>query len=124
MKTSAGSSKEPWPDEFDALVAAPAHHSLLLENERVRVLETRVPAGETTAIHTHRWANVQYVVATPDFVRRDGSGVVELDTRANGRPRPSATVWSEPLPPHSIANVGAEELCVIIVELKDVRGPR
>jgi hypothetical protein len=24
-----------WPDELDALVAAPAHHTLLLENERV-----------------------------------------------------------------------------------------
>jgi hypothetical protein len=36
-----------WPDELDALIAAPRHHLLLMENESVRVLDTRVPPGET-----------------------------------------------------------------------------
>jgi hypothetical protein len=40
-----------WPDELDALLASAAHHRLLLENERARVLETVIQAGETTAIH-------------------------------------------------------------------------
>lgn len=108
-----------WPEELDALVAAAAHHTLLLENERVRVLETRIPAGETTAVHTHRWPNVQYVVSSPDFIRRDGNGAVLLDTRiAQSRPEPPVTLWSEPLPPHSIENVGDADLHVIMVELK------
>ena len=108
-----------WPEELDALVAAPAHHTLLLENERVRVLETRIPGGETTAVHTHRWPNVQYVVSSPDFIRRDGEGAVLLDTRmAEGRPEPPVTLWSEPLPPHTIENVGEADLHVIMVELK------
>ena len=86
-----------WPDELDALLAAPDHHHLLLENERVRVLETVIPAGETTAVHTHRWANVQYVVSGADFVRRDGDGKVTLDTRAgSGPPKPSTVLWSGP----------------------------
>jgi quercetin dioxygenase-like cupin family protein len=109
-----------WPDELDALVAAPAHHTLLLENERVRVLETRIPAGETTAVHTHRWPNVQYVMSSPDLVRRDGEGIVLLDTRsAERRNQAPVTHWSEPLPPHSIENVGETDLRVIMVELKD-----
>jgi hypothetical protein len=108
-----------WPEELDALVAAAAHHTLLLENERVRVLETRIPGGETTAVHTHRWPNVQYVVSSPDFIRRDGEGTVLLDTRmAEGRPEPPVTLWSEPLPPHTIENVGEADLHVIMVELK------
>jgi hypothetical protein len=108
-----------WPEELDALVAAPAHHTLLLENERVRVLETRIPPGETTAVHTHRWPNVQYVVSSPHFIRRDGEGAVLLDTRlAESRPEPPVTLWSEPLPPHSIENVGEADLDVIMVELK------
>jgi hypothetical protein len=108
-----------WSDELDALVAAPAHHTLLFENERVRVLETRIPAGETTAVQTHRWPNVQYVVSSPDFIRRDGKGAVLLDTRsAERRAEPPATLWSEPLPPHSIENVGETDLRVILVELK------
>jgi len=105
---------------LDALVAAPDHHSLLLENEHVRVLETVVPAGETTAVHTHRWPNVQYVVNGADFVRRDGGGEVTLDTRAETGPsKPSTVLWSNPIPPHSLENVGDGALCVIMVELKD-----
>jgi len=108
-----------WSDELDALVAAPAHHTLLLENARVRVLETRILAGEKTAIHTHRWPNVQYVLSSSDFIRRDGKGALLLDTRSAGRPPQSpATLWSDPLPPHSIENVGETDLRVIMVELK------
>jgi hypothetical protein len=120
----AGSEPWAWPDELDALVAAPDHHELLLENEHVRVLRTLIPAGESTAIHTHRWPNVQYVVSTSDFVRRDGDGKVVLDTReAGGPPEPTATLWSDAIPPHSLENVGRAELCVIMVELKvTVRG--
>ena len=109
-----------WPDELDAVIAASQHHRLLLENERVRVLETAIAAGETTAVHTHRWPNVQYIVSTADFIRRDGDGKVMLDTRAaSGPPTPSTALWSDPIPPHSLENVGDAELCVIMVELKN-----
>ncbi len=112
-------SRWSWPDALDALAAAPEHHRLLLENEHVRVLETLIPAGETTAIHTHRWANVQYVVSGTDFVRRDDKGTVLVDSRADGTsPRPGAVHWSGPLPPHLIENVGDADLTVIMVELK------
>jgi quercetin dioxygenase-like cupin family protein len=108
-----------WPEELDALVAAPAHHSLLLENERMRVLETLIPPGETTAVHTHRWPNVQHVLSSTAFIRRDGEGAVLLDTRAVvEHAELQATHWSEPLPPHSIENVGDRDLRVIMVELK------
>jgi hypothetical protein len=43
-----------WPDELDALRAASANHRRLLENERVRVLETVVPVAMATPVHTHR----------------------------------------------------------------------
>jgi hypothetical protein len=109
-----------WPDGLDALLAAPAYHQLLLENALVRVLQTRIPPGETTPVHTHRWPNVQHVLSSAEFVRRDGEGEVLFDTRTAGqRPGPSATLWSEPLPPHSIENVGDTELRVIMVELKN-----
>jgi hypothetical protein len=34
-------------EELDALRAAPGYHTLLFENESVRVLHTHVPAGES-----------------------------------------------------------------------------
>ena len=109
-----------WPEELDALRAASAHHRLLLENDRARVLETVIAAGETTAIHTHRWPSIQYVVRGSDIVRRDADGAVMLDTRAAGEPlEASMTLWSEPMPPHSVENVGETELRVIVVELKN-----
>lgn len=37
---------EPWPEHLDALQASAEHHTLLFENEHVRVLQTRIPAGE------------------------------------------------------------------------------
>jgi hypothetical protein len=113
-----------WPDELDALAAAPEHHRKLLENDLVRVLETRIASGETTQIHTHRWPSVQHVLGSTDFVRRDGDGDVLFDTRTGGGPpKPSDTLWSEPLPPHSIENVGADELRVIMVEVKARANP-
>jgi predicted metal-dependent enzyme (double-stranded beta helix superfamily) len=110
----------PWPDSLDALTAAPRHHTLMFENDRVRVLDTRIAPGETTPVHTHRWPGVLHVLGWGDFVRRDGSGVVLVDSRASGATTETPTVlWSAPLPPHSLENVGRAEIHVISVELKD-----
>jgi quercetin dioxygenase-like cupin family protein len=49
-----------WPLAMDALVAAPAHHTLLLENEKMRVVETRIPPGQTVPVHTHGASPVCY----------------------------------------------------------------
>jgi hypothetical protein len=44
---AAVSKAWPWPSSLDALVAAPQHHRLMYENERVRVLEVRIPRFST-----------------------------------------------------------------------------
>jgi quercetin dioxygenase-like cupin family protein len=116
------SSGWPWPDALDALVAAAEHHRNLFENDVVRVLETHIPPGARTGVHTHRWPNVQHVLSTTDFVRRDGRGEPVFDTRAGAhRPEAGETLWSGPLPPHSIENVGEHVLRVLMVELKSPR---
>ncbi len=43
---------EQWPDELDALIAAPQHHKLLLENEFVRVLDAVTPRRDNGRTHT------------------------------------------------------------------------
>jgi len=107
----------PWPAALDAVLAAPAQHQVLLENAHVRVLDTRIGPGERTLVHTHRWPAVHYVISWSDFVRRDGDGAVLVDTRVGGRTPPPA-LWGEPLPPHSLENVGANPLRIVSVELK------
>jgi hypothetical protein len=109
----------PWPPELDAVRAAARHHTVLLENERVRVLETRIPPGDLVPVHTHRWPSVLYVLGWSDFVRRDDGGSIVLDSRTAGASAsPPSVLWSEALPPHSLENVGTSEIRIISVELK------
>ena len=109
----------PWPDSLDALVAAAGTHRLVFENEEVRVLDTTISPGETTELHTHRWPGVLYVLSSADFVRRDGDGSVLTDTRESGAPPPGAAFWVAAMPPHTLENVGATDVRVINVELKN-----
>ena len=109
-----------WPAELDALVAAPQYHTLLFENERVRVLETRIAAGERTPIHTHQWPGVLHIVSWSHFVRYDDHNQVLVDSRTvEAFKNPPSVTWSKPLPPHALHNIGATDLLVIAVELKD-----
>lgn len=109
----------PWPGSLDALVAAPHHHSLLLENDRVRVVHTHIRIGDFVPVHTHRWPSVVYILSQSDFIRRDESGNVLFDSRL-GPPshKIPAVQWIEPLPPHSVENVGNAEISLYIVEIK------
>jgi len=109
-----------WPDTLDALSAAPENHRLVYENERVRVLEVRIGPGEIVPLHTHRWPGVLYLQGWSKHVRRDEAGKVIFDSRdAGSAPKIPSVVWCEPLPPHSVENVGAAELLVLSIELKD-----
>src|SRR5512135_3110112 len=87
-----------WPDSLDALQAAPAHHERLLENERVRVIRTHIPAGDIVPLHTHRWPGVAYVMSASDFIRRDENGGLLFDSRETGPPPTTpAAQWLQPL---------------------------
>jgi quercetin dioxygenase-like cupin family protein len=107
-----------WPPELDALVAATDHHGLLMENDKVRVVETKIGPGETVPIHTHSWPAVYYVVSWSDIVRFSPDGTVENDTRGKPTPEPGQVIWANELPPHSVENVGGGLLHIISVEIK------
>lgn len=110
----------PWPDDLDAMIAAPGFHTVLFEDNRVRVLDGRVRPGATVPVHTHQWGGVLYILATSDFVRRDPDGNVLADTRASkSTPILGTAVWGAPLTPHSLENVGSEEFRTLTVEMKD-----
>jgi quercetin dioxygenase-like cupin family protein len=104
---------------LDAMAAAPDHHETILENESVRVLDTRLAPGERTPVHAHQWASALYVLSWSDFVRRDAEGKVIVDSREWARrPEMGEALWGEPLVPHSVENVGAGELRIVAVEVK------
>lgn len=104
---------------LDAMVAAPDHHEILLENDKVRVLDTRLAPGERTPIHTHASSAALYVMSWSDFLRRDAEGNVIVDSRGWERqPAIGEALWLPPLPAHSVENIGTAELRLIAVELK------
>lgn len=108
-----------WPAPLDAMAAAPDHHSILLENEQVRVLDTRLGPGQMTPVRTHPWPSVLYILGWSDFVRYDPTGKVLLDSRTfDAPPKKGDTLWSAPLGPHQAKNVGDSVLHVIAVEMK------
>jgi quercetin dioxygenase-like cupin family protein len=123
MNTAPGgtdATDQDWPSHLDAMQAAPDHHLVLLENDRVRVLDSRIAPGDTVPLHTHRWPAVTYVLSLSDFVRYDGEGNVLLDTRNSDIAlEEGIAAWTPPLPPHRLENVGEREIRVVTVEFKD-----
>jgi hypothetical protein len=120
---TAATLKAPWPwaDSLDALIAAPHVHALVFENECVRVLRTRIGPGVKVPLHTHRWPCVMFIFSWSDMIRRDEKGEVTFDTRKVAEaPKLNAPTWQEPLPPHSVENVGETEFHIMQVEIKGV----
>ena len=52
------------------------------------------------------------------FIRRDGEGNVLFDSRTVTGDRPGAA-FLENLPPHSVENVGDQDIHLVSVEMKD-----
>ena len=84
----------------------------------MRVLDTCIAPGESTPLHTHRWPASLYILSVSDFVRRDEFGAVIVDSRSIPPILPGSALWSAPLGPHTLENVGSNDLRVIAVELK------
>jgi len=104
---------------LDAMVKASEHHSLLLENGSVRVLDTKVRPGERTPVHAHEWPATLYVLSWSDFVRYDPEGNVLLDSRSMAtKPAVGSALWAGAIGPHYVDNVGETDLHILAVEVK------
>ena len=103
MESMDGTDPATWPPEMDAVVAAPAHHQVLYEDDMIRVLSVSIPPGIQEPIHHHRWPAVFVIdrlVKLRDF---DASG------REIPLPIPETVtmpliVEMSPQPAHSVRN--------------------
>jgi hypothetical protein len=81
---------------MDALAAAPASHRVLLDNDRVRVLEVVIEAGACEPKHTHLAASVM-IVDEPARIRYYAGGVAQFEAQAPSGSPPGVRVrWMEP----------------------------
>ncbi len=54
----AVSDPSTWDPQLDAVIAAPAHHKVLFENDRLRVLDVTLEPDDEEPVHHHRWPSV------------------------------------------------------------------
>ena len=116
-----GSAPEacPWPDNLDAVKAAPENHKVIFENEHVRVLEVSIAAHSKEPIHAHCWPGTLYVQQAGDAIDRDANGKILFDSRQlKVKPRAPFVEWTPQEPPHSIENLDDLPLKLIRVENK------
>lgn len=109
-----------WPAELDAVIAAPDNHKILLENDRVRMLEVTLAPDSVEPLHSHQWPSVLYIMEAGDFTDSDMDGNIIFDTRELAEPLSFPLVmWKEPEAPHSVVNLSkTQNIRLIRVELK------
>jgi len=99
-------------------VAAPASHRVILENDRVRVLEVVIEPQSREPEHTHRAASVM-IIDEPARIRYYEGDTLRFESPARPDPRPGVRVrWMEPEGPHSVENIDERRYHAIRIELK------
>jgi hypothetical protein len=108
----------PWPETMDAVVAAPGSHRVLVENDRVRVLEVVIAPRTREPEHTHQAASVM-IVDEPARIRYYVGDALQWESPERLAPAPGVRVqWMEPEGPHSVENIDERRYHAIRVELK------
>jgi hypothetical protein len=103
---------------MDAPLAAPASHRVLLENDRVRVLEVTIGPGAREPEHTHQAPSVM-IVDEPTRIRYYSGGALRSGSPARpGSPPAVRLHWMEPEGPHSVENVDQHRYHAIRIEIR------
>jgi hypothetical protein len=103
---------------MDALVAAPASHRVLLENDAVRVLDVVIEPQTREPEHTHQAASVM-IVDQPAQIRYYVGDALRFESQALFGSPPGVRVrWMEPEGPHWVENSDQRRYHAIRVELK------
>jgi len=103
-------------DELDGVIVAPDHHRVLFENDVIRIIETTIPAGEVTPVHTHLAPTAMDVISGSHVVRRDPEGGVMRDTRADPSFVLARAMYSPGTSPHTLENTDADDVVMNGVE--------
>jgi hypothetical protein len=108
-----------WPASMDAVAAAPGNHRVLLENDRVRVLEITVAPGEREPLHAHCLPGVSYEMYAGKSRDYDAKGDVVSEVKESlPESQFPMTSWTEPIAPHSAENLDTRPMHLLRIELK------
>ncbi len=98
--------------DLDMVRIAPQNCTVLLENDRVRVVRVVLKPGETIGMHTHPNGDI-WMPASQGKVRTTTLGGRPEENEVNA----NQVYWSD-AETHSIENIGTTEYQSVVVELK------
>ena len=98
--------------EIDALKASPDNFKLLLENDKVRMLEYTLKPGSKDQIHTHPPKSSYIVTGGKLKVYRIGGDSEIFDEI------PGTASWMDYVGEHYVENIGTTEIKIILTEIK------
>lgn len=90
-----------------------AGHTLVMENDRVRVVRLVLAPGESTKLHSHALRGIG-IALTKGELSIEAPGKDAKTTQL----RPGDYQWHEPGTTHSLTNVGSAAIEVVDIELK------
>lgn len=97
---------------IDPVKVSSKNYRTLLENDRVRVLEMTLRAGEKDEVHSHPSETVYFVKGTKVRIHLENGETLDADI-PDGH-----VMWHEAWT-HQVENVGRTDLYAIIVESKE-----
>jgi quercetin dioxygenase-like cupin family protein len=98
--------------ELDPLKVDPKHYKVEMENEQVRVVRVRIPAGETAPMHHQARKRVVVYITDADFEQTTSDGKT-----VQSRQKAGDVIWSEAEVKHRELNRGGA-FEGLVVELK------
>ena len=96
---------------IDPVSVSPNNYKVLLENDKVRVLQMDLKAGAKDEVHSHPSETVYFVKGSKVKIRLPDGEAIEADI-PDGH-----VMWHEEWT-HQVENVGTSDLLAIVVENK------
>ena len=96
----------------DLATTAGQNVKVLLDNDKVRVLELQMPPGSKTGMHSHG-DNLVYFVTGGEALQTNADGTSKTMKR-----KPGEILWSGPVT-HDTQNAGKTPVKTLIIELKE-----
>lgn len=113
-----------WPENMDAMKAAPDNHKIVYEDDNVRVLAVMLEGKKSEPIHTHRWKSVMWISKSIvpcqiNNYKKDAAGdLVKTDSVTINEMPVEVGQLLDAEGPTSITNLGSENGLAYRVEFK------
>ena len=114
---AAAAQPPPAVQPVDALTASPDNFRLMLENDRVRVLEYTLLPGRKDHRHTHPQRVAHVISGGKLRVHFPDGGHLDFDEKTGD------SSWSAASPLHDNENIGTTPIKILLVEVKDGSAP-